>query len=110
MEIFSHLLETEKTIQPLTKASLYMQRDCNSLADALNMFGMIYHSFGKTAYHCELHTVLENKWNQQEQPLFFLAFFLHPKYAGIFRRMALFESKLSVKRVVQHSLLQEIHR
>jgi hypothetical protein len=70
-----------------------------------NMFGMLYQSFGKTAHATELQGLLEKRWNQQEQPIFFVAFILHPKYTALFRSMARFERKLSLSKMVQYTLL-----
>jgi hypothetical protein len=90
---FEELSEAEKIVQPLAKALLYMQRDFNTLADVINMFGIVYQSFGKKSQRSELQGLLEKRWSQQEQPIFFLAFMLHHKYKVLFQSMARFETK-----------------
>jgi hypothetical protein len=100
---FEELSEAEKIVQPLTKASLYMQHDFNTLADVINMFGIVYQSFGKISQRTELQGLLEKRWSQQEQPIVFLAFMLHPKYTVLFRSMACFETNLSFNKIVQYS-------
>jgi hypothetical protein len=79
---FEELSEAETIVQPLTKALLYMQGDFNTLADIINMFGIVHQSFGKISQCMELQGLLEKRWSQQEQPIFFLAFMLHPNYSS----------------------------
>ena len=38
---FEQIVDAEKIVRPLTKASFVIQRDCNTLADVLNMFGLL---------------------------------------------------------------------
>jgi hypothetical protein len=103
---FEELSYTEKKVQPLTKAFLYMKRrDFNALADVINMFGIVYQSFGKISQRTELQGLLEKRWSQQEQPIIFLAFMLHPKYKVLLQSMACFETKLSFNKMVQYSML-----
>lgn len=102
---FEQLVEAELLLRPLTKASFVMQRDCNTLADVLNMFGLLYQSFEKSHHANELQRLIEKRWNQQEQPLFLIAFMFHPKYANIFRGMVRFESKLDLGKVLQYCVL-----
>jgi hypothetical protein len=102
---FEELSKAEKIVQPLTKASLYMQGDFNTLAHVINMFGIVYQSFGKISQSTELQGLLEKRWSQQEQPIFFLVFMFHPKYTVLFRIMACFGTKLSFNKMVQYSML-----
>lgn len=102
---FEELLEAEKVLRPLTKASFLMQRDCNTLADVLNMFGLLYQSFGKAPRAMELQSLLEKRWEQQEQPLFVLAFMFHPKYVSLFRSMSRFDGKLAIAKILQYCTL-----
>lgn len=83
-----------------------MQRESNSLADVLNMFGLLYQAFAKASQHAdELKELLEKRWKQQEQPMFLLAFLFHPKYANTFRSIARFERKLENGKIIQYSIL-----
>ena len=91
---FDELLEAEEVLRPLSKASFIMQHDCNTLADVLSMFGLLYQSFQKSCHSTKLLSLLEKRWKQQERPLFLLAFFFHPKYVGMFWTMARFEGNL----------------
>jgi hypothetical protein len=56
---FEELSEAEKIVQPLTKASFYMQGDFNTLPHVINMFGIVYQSFGKISQRTELQGLLE---------------------------------------------------
>ena len=40
--LFESLIEAEQSICPLVLASMLMQRDSNTLADVVNMFGILY--------------------------------------------------------------------
>lgn len=82
-----------------------MQCGSNTLAYVVNMFGMLYQPFGKISHAMKLQCLLEKRWNQQEQPIFFLAFRLHPKCTILLQSMACFESKLSLSKMVQYSVL-----
>ena len=93
---FDKLLEAEEVLRSLSKASFIMQHDCNTLADVLNMLGLIYQSFQKSCHLTKLLPLLEKNWKQQEQPLFLLAFFFHPKYVGMLQTMARFKRNLDI--------------
>ena len=102
---FEQIVDAEKIIRPLIKASFVMQRDCNTLADVLNMFGLLYQSFGKSRYEKELQGLLEKRWNQQEQPIFLLAYMFHPKYAKMFRDMTRNQTNLDLGKVLIFCIL-----
>ena len=90
--LFESLIEAEQSIRPLVLASMLMQRDSNTLADVVNMFGILYQSFKplRNADHSRLVIdTLEKRWKQQEQPCLFLCWMLHPKYMKSFREIAL---------------------
>jgi hypothetical protein len=40
-----------------------MQRDFNTLADVINMFGIVHQSFGKISQSTELQGLLEKRWS-----------------------------------------------
>ena len=64
---FEQLCNAEQLLRPPTKASFLMQRISNSLADVLNMFGLLYQAFAKASQHAdELKELLVKRWEQQE--------------------------------------------
>ena len=83
-----------------------MQRESNSLADVLNMFGLLYQAFAKASQRAdELKEFLEKRWKQQEQLMSLLAFLFHPKYANMFQSMACFKGKLEIGKIIQYCIL-----
>ncbi|KAJ0412547.1 hypothetical protein ATCC90586_006914 [Pythium insidiosum] len=71
----------EQVIRPLSYASYKLQRDENTLADVVDCFGKILRGFTKfEEYRDELIKCVEQRWAECEQPLFILAYFLHPDY------------------------------
>ena len=102
---FDELLEAEEVLRPLSKASFIMQHDRSTLADVLNMFGLLYQSFQKSCHSTKLLSLLEKRWKQQEQPIFLLASFFDPKYVGMFRTMSRFKRNLDITSTIQYCLV-----
>jgi len=102
---FKDLVEAEATIRPLCKVSLMMQRDCNTLADFLIMFGYIYNLFRQCDAPHELVPLIEKRWKQQEFPLLIVAYMLHPKYVAAFRGLTTFQSQLQVSKMIHYCIL-----
>jgi len=83
-----------------------MQRDSNTLADVLFMFGTLHQGFVKHPQHSsEFTSLLEKRWKMQDQPLILLAFMLHPKHASTFRMMKMFNDKVSVISMTNYAIL-----
>ena len=84
-EDFWHKIkEAEMLIHPFCEASFLMQSDDNTLANVFLMMVNLYQSvqvhFG-TPDVCQMVTAdLKKRWAEWEQPLYFLAFCLHPCY------------------------------
>ena len=77
--------KAEAIICPLCGASFLMQRETNTLAHVvLMLLNMWFHLFGvyENTIHMEykLMSDLERRWKAVEEPLYFLAFALHPYY------------------------------
>ena len=102
----SDLENSEWAVQPVTIASFIMQRDYNTLADVLDMFGRLYQGFMKhPIYSSQSTTLLEKRWKEQEQPLILLAFMLHPKYVSTFQSMAMYDNRLSIMAMMNYAIL-----
>ena len=99
------LAMAEETIRPLCVASLMMQRDSNTLADVMNMFGYVYHSFRQCDDPHTLVPLIEKRWKQQEIPLLVVAYMLHPKYFAAFRRISAVQSQLQEGKMIQYCIL-----
>ena len=72
----------EQVTRPFCHASYLMQRECNNLAHVmllcLNLTLFIIKVSSKWKDSTELLTDIERRWKREENPLFFLAFMLHP--------------------------------
>ena len=87
-EFFDDVSDAEAAIRPMTKASLLMQRQDNTLAEVMYMFASIYHSFAShESLDNQLVPLIERRWKVQEQPLLLVAFMLHPLYIATFRQI-----------------------
>lgn len=75
---WSELEKAEEVIRPLCYASFMLQSDNNTLADVVLCFRELYDKFVASSISVELVGLLEKRWNDCEQPLFLLAFVLHP--------------------------------
>ncbi|KAE9088006.1 hypothetical protein PF005_g11510 [Phytophthora fragariae] len=74
------LEDAEQIIRPLCNASYILQRDENTLVDVVLCFRGIFDGFVAGPHARELIPLVEERWNDCEQPLFILALFLHPRY------------------------------
>ncbi len=74
-------------IRPLTVASFRLQKDENCMADVVINYGAIYRTFSNCIDNNLLVPNIERRWEDCEQPLFMLAFFLHPTYIETFLQM-----------------------
>ena len=104
---WTKLAEAELMIRPFCDASYLMQRECNTLAHvmlvSLTLTHFIIASFGSgndTDESNKLIQDIEKRWKDEEQPLFVLAFLLHP----MFRDTAVTMVKNSEKAVGNWSL------
>jgi hypothetical protein len=96
------LQEAEQTVRPLSRASYRLQRDENSLADVVRSFADIFTGFlSAPRYRKKLIACVESRWSDCEQPLFLLAYFLHPKYVK-------HTSKLIAQKIISPSVLSNI--
>ena len=81
------LEEAELLIRPFCDASFLMQREANSMADVvlmlLNLYRHVREYCGDSEDAKELLLDIENRWKKEENPLFFLAFALHPAYRRV---------------------------
>jgi len=83
------LLTSEQVIMPLSVASFRLQRDENTLADVVISYRDIFIGFRRNqSDREELEKCVEARWAQCEQPLFMLAYVLHPKFANQAREIA----------------------
>ena len=77
-------------LHPLTLASLRMQRNEATMADLvscfLHLFDVIFELPESNSQRALLKD-LSDRWSAFEQPLFLLAFILHPKYSQDYRKM-----------------------
>jgi hypothetical protein len=78
------LEEAELLIHPFCDASFLMQREANTMAHVmlvlLNLSRHIFQYCGDNLASTPMLADLENRWKEAENPLFFLAFALHPTY------------------------------
>lgn len=78
------LEEAELLVCPFCDASFLMQRDANTMADVvlvlLNLYRHIVEYCGTSDDAKELLVDIEKRWHNEENPLFFLTFALHPAY------------------------------
>lgn len=89
-DFFTDCERMEFLLRPLVIASLTMQRRQATIAEVVQTFLLIYEYFNKvgdTQLRELLLMDLESRWEQVEQPLFLLAFSLHPGYCGRFQKM-----------------------
>ncbi|KAG1696528.1 hypothetical protein DVH05_018179 [Phytophthora capsici] len=75
---WSELEKAEEAIRSLCFASFMLQSDNNTLADVVLCFRELYDKFIASSISDELLELLGKRWNDCEQPLFLLAFVLHP--------------------------------
>ena len=85
---WSDLEIAERTIRPLTEASLRLQRDYCTMADVVHVFGKIYLGFKNGAEESDLIASVEKRWAACEQPVYILAYFLHPAYYESAKKLA----------------------
>lgn len=77
------LAAAEFIVRPIANASFILERDDTALADAFGIYGALFQHLDGASSHpgqgrlCE---DTERRWSQEEQPLFLLAFCLHPHY------------------------------
>lgn len=80
---WSDLHECDSILEPLCNASYRLQRDENTLADAVVSFRNIYFAFATNGkFGHELVASVEKQWSMCKQPLFLLGFALHPAFRG----------------------------
>ena len=82
---WSDLEFCESVIRPLCSASFLMQREANTLAHVvlmlMNIWLHLYNVFEITPHiEYKLMDDLQRRWRKDENPLYFLAFALHPAY------------------------------
>jgi hypothetical protein len=85
MAFWFRLEEAELLIRPFCDASFLMQRNCNTMAHVmlvlLNLYSHISDFCGDSSDEQEdVLKDIEKRWKKQEQPLFIIAFALHPMY------------------------------
>jgi hypothetical protein len=68
--------------------SFRLQRDQNTMADIVMNYGTIFLAFYNHPENVLLVPCIENRWHDCEQPLFILAFFLHPRHCSTFKKIA----------------------
>ncbi|KAI9919682.1 hypothetical protein PsorP6_017516 [Peronosclerospora sorghi] len=78
-EFWQHLSNAEQTIRPLIMASFVLQRDDCTMAEVLHMFGKVFQGF-KLTDDQDLVDSVDLRWDACEQPLYLLAYFLHPHF------------------------------
>ncbi len=69
-------------------ASFHLQLDQNTMADVVMNYGAIFLAFYNHPENVLLVPCIENHWHDCEQPLFILAFFLHPRHRSTFKKIA----------------------
>ena len=86
------LTEAEMVIRPLCDASFLMQKDSNTMAHVVVMLLNIYKGLTEYSVHhldaieaTRMTADINKRWKETEQPLFFLAFALHPQFAAYAR-------------------------
>ncbi|KAI9913838.1 hypothetical protein PsorP6_005878 [Peronosclerospora sorghi] len=78
-EFWQHLSNAEQTISPLTMASFVLRREDCTMTELLHMFGKIFQGF-KLTDDQDLVDSVELCRDACEQPLYLLAYFLHPHF------------------------------
>ncbi len=58
------------------------------MADVMMNYGAIFLAFYNHPENALLVPCIENRWHDCEQPLFILAFFLHPRHHSTFKKIA----------------------
>ncbi|RLN14204.1 hypothetical protein BBJ28_00004771 [Nothophytophthora sp. Chile5] len=93
---WDELDQAEQVIAPLSEASYRLQRDENTMADVVTSYRDISRGFKQNAqYGSVLVDCIEKRWAQCEQPLFMLAYVLHPKFVNEARKMASLGTRVS---------------
>ena len=92
---------TESVLRPLTLASFVLQRSAAGLADLFHMIRMIYASFLVSPRHAELTPLIESRFADLEQPLVYLAYFIHPYYLLNYGITMLAAGPLTIPHVIQ---------
>eukprot|EP00170_Pyropia_yezoensis_P000579 contig_2860_g580 len=80
---WSELAAAETIIRPIAKASFVFERDDATMADAIGIYGCLFHHLASACTHCGRARLCDNikrRWAQDEQVIFLLAFCLHPHY------------------------------
>ncbi len=80
--------DVEALIKLLTVASFRLHHDQNTMADVVMSYGAIFLAFYNHPKNALLMQCIENRWHDCEQPLFILAFFLHPRHRSMFKKIA----------------------
>ncbi|KAI9895414.1 hypothetical protein PsorP6_019015 [Peronosclerospora sorghi] len=78
-EFWHHLSTAKQTIRPLTMDSFVLPRDDCTMAEVLHKFGKIFQGF-KLTDDQDLVDSVELCWDACEQPLYLLAYLLHPHF------------------------------
>ncbi|KAK1867796.1 hypothetical protein I4F81_010296 [Pyropia yezoensis] len=90
-EIFWRKLElAEAIVRPLAHATFILKRDDTSLADAFFVYGGIFQHLESMKHRTGIsgfYHNLERRWMSEEQPLFVLAFCVHPRYMKMARAL-----------------------
>jgi len=68
--------------------SFRLQHDQNTMANVMMNYGAIFLAFYNHPENALLVPCIENRWHDCEQPLFILAFFLHPRHHSMFKKIA----------------------
>jgi hypothetical protein len=82
-----NLEEAELLIRPFCDSSFLMQREANTVADVfvmlVNLYTHILDYHGSQEDSLSLTRDISTRWERVEQPLYLLAFCLHPKYKNV---------------------------
>jgi hypothetical protein len=83
-DFWTNLVRLEKLIRPLAAASFLMEKNSCNMADCVHIYAVLFIEYAEEP---EAKEELEKRWANLEHPLFLLAYLLHPKYAGVCRKL-----------------------
>eukprot|EP00918_Siedleckia_nematoides_P057127 GHVU01124615.1.p1 GENE.GHVU01124615.1~~GHVU01124615.1.p1 ORF type:complete len:836 (-),score=89.16 GHVU01124615.1:4-2511(-) len=107
MRAEGHLLwpaleQAEASLRPVAKASMVMQRENNSLADVVNVYGMVLMELSRLGNGSEQR--VEARWKKEEQPLLLLACFLDARRGREFCSRMAATTTLNILLMVQFAI------